>query len=50
MGASLSLIQLSSLIVNVLQELDCIAIIVDPITRSVMHMVGSMFVDDTDLC
>jgi hypothetical protein len=42
-----SWIQLGSMIVNVLQGLACGAVIIDPITRNVMHMVGSMFVDDT---
>ena len=48
-GAPPSWIQLSSVIVNVLRGLDCGAMIADPITGGMIHTVGSMFVDDTDL-
>ena len=34
---------------SVLQGLDCGAMIADPIIGDVIHTVGSMFVDDTDL-
>ena len=48
-GAPPSWIQLSSVIVNVLQGLNCGAKIADPITGDVIHTVGSMFMDDTYL-
>ena len=48
-GEPSSWIQLSSVIVNVLRGLDCGVMIDDPITGNVIHTVGLMFVDDTDL-
>ena len=44
-----SWIQLSSVIVNVLQGLECGAMLANPITVAVIHAVGSMFVYDIDL-
>ena len=48
-GAPPSWIQLSSVIVNVLQGLDYTVMIADPLTGDVIHTVGSMFMDDPDL-
>ena len=48
-GAPASWVQISSMIVMILRSLNYGAKIIDPITRSVIHTVGSMFVDDTDL-
>ena len=47
--APVSWIQFSAVIVNVLKRLEFGAMIVDPITRNVIHTAGSMFVDDTHL-
>ena len=48
-GAPPSCIQLSSGIVTVLRGLDYGVMLVDPITRNLIHTVGSMFVDNIDL-
>ena len=48
-GAPLSWICLSSVIVNILRKLKHGAHILDPMTKSLIHSVGAMFVDDSDL-
>ena len=40
---------MSSVIVNILRKLGNGARMLDPITRKLIHSVGAMFVDDTDL-
>lgn len=44
-----SWIMLSSVLVNVFRGLDYGAKICDPITRAIIHSMGALFVDDTDL-
>ena len=48
-GAPLSWIQNSSVIANIVKGLDYGAHVIDPITSAVIHSIGAMFVDDTDL-
>ena len=48
-GAPPSWVCVSSVIVNILKGLDCRAHILDPITSALIHSVGAMFVDDSDL-
>ena len=48
-GAPPSWICLSSIIVNILRKLKHGAHILDPMTTSLIHLVGVMFVDDSDL-
>jgi hypothetical protein len=42
-------IQLSSIMVNVFKQLGRGAFIIDPITSKMIHTMGALFVDDTDL-
>jgi hypothetical protein len=44
-----SWIQLSSVLVNVFKQLNLGALIQDPITAEMMHSMGTLFVDNTDL-
>jgi hypothetical protein len=44
-----SWIQLSAVLVNVFKQLNLGALIQDPITAEVIHSIGALFVDDTDL-
>ena len=45
-----SWIQLSAvLVVNVFKQLELGALVVDPITQELIHSMGTLFVDDTDL-
>ena len=44
-----SWIQLSAVLVNVFKQLELGALVVDPITRELIHSMGTLFVDDTDL-
>jgi hypothetical protein len=44
-----SWIQLSEVLVNVFKQLNLGALIQDPITVEVIHSMGTLFVDDTDL-
>jgi hypothetical protein len=44
-----SWIQLSAVLVNVFKQLNLGALIQDPITAEVIHSMGTLFVDDTDL-
>ena len=44
-----SWIQLSSVTVNVFMQLGRGAFIIDPITSKMIHTMGALFVDDTDL-
>jgi hypothetical protein len=44
-----SWIQLSAVLVNVFKQLTLGALIQDPITAEVIHSMGTLFVDDTDL-
>ncbi len=48
-AASPSWIQLSTVLVNVFKQLNLGAFIQDPITAEVIHSMGALFVDDTDL-
>ena len=48
-GAPLSWMCLSSVIANILKKLKHDAHILDPMTGSLIHSVGVMFVDDSDL-
>ena len=48
-GTPLFRIQLSSVTVNVLISLDHGSMIINPLTRNIVHTVGYMFVDSTDL-
>jgi hypothetical protein len=49
-AAPLSWIQLSAVLVNAFKQLNLGALIQDPITAEVIHSMGTLFVDDTDLC
>jgi hypothetical protein len=44
-----SWIQLSSVLVNVFKQLNLGALTQDPITAEMIHSMGTLFVDDTDL-
>jgi hypothetical protein len=44
-----SWIQLSAVLVNVFKQLNLGAVIQDPITAEIIHSMGPLFVDDTDL-
>jgi hypothetical protein len=44
-----SWIQLSAVLVNVFKQLNLGALIQDPITAELIHSMGALFVDDTDL-
>ncbi len=44
-----SWIQLSAVLVNVFKQLNLGALIQDPLTAEVIHSMGTLFVDDTDL-
>jgi hypothetical protein len=44
-----SWIQLSAVLVNVFKQLELGALVVDPITQELIHSMGTLFVDDTDL-
>ncbi len=44
-----SWIQLSAVLVNVFKQLNLGALIQDPITAKLIHSMGALFVDDTDL-
>ena len=44
-----SWIQLSAVLVNVYKQLNLGAMIQDPITAAMIHSMGALFVDDTDL-
>ncbi len=44
-----SWIQLSLVMVNVLKQLGRGATLMDPITSKMVHTMGALFVDDTDL-
>ena len=44
-----SWIQLSSILVNVFKQLNLGSMIQDPITAEIIHTMGALFVDDTDL-
>ena len=44
-----SWIQLSAVLVNVFKQLNLGAVIQDPITAEIIHSMGALFVDDTDL-
>jgi hypothetical protein len=48
-AAPLSWIQLSAVLVNVFKQLNLGALIQDPITAELIHWMGALFVDDTDL-
>ena len=48
-GAPPSWVCLSSVIVNILRKLKHGARMLDPMTRNLIHSIGAMFVDDTDL-
>ncbi len=48
-AASPSWIQLSAVLVNVFKQLNLDALIQDPITAEVIHSMGTLFVDYTDL-
>jgi hypothetical protein len=48
-AAPLSWIQLSAVLVNAFKQLNLGALIQDPITTEVIHSMGTLFVDDTDL-
>jgi hypothetical protein len=48
-AASPSWIQLSAILVNAFKQLNLGALIQDPITAEVIHSMGTLFVDDTDL-
>jgi hypothetical protein len=48
-AASPSWIQLSAVLVNVFKQLNLGAMIQDPITAEIIHSMGALFVDDTDL-
>jgi hypothetical protein len=48
-GAPSSSTKLSLVIMHVFRGLDCGAMIMDPVTKKVIHPVGSMVVDDADL-
>ena len=42
-------IQLSTVLVNVFKQLKLGALLLDPITLEMIHTMGGLFVDDTDL-
>ena len=42
-------IQLSAVLVNVFKQLKLGALLLDPITLEMIHTMGSLFMDDTDL-
>jgi hypothetical protein len=42
-------IQLSVVLVNVFRQLELRALLLDPITLEMIHTMGALFVDDTDL-
>ncbi len=44
-----SWIQLGAVLVNVFKQLELGALVVDPITQELIHSMGTLFVDDTDL-
>jgi hypothetical protein len=44
-----SWIQLSAVLVNVFKQLELGALVVDPITQELIHSMGTLFVDETDL-
>jgi hypothetical protein len=44
-----SWIQLSAVLVNVFKQLELGALMADPITQELIHSMGTLFVDDTDL-
>ncbi len=44
-----SWIQLSAVLVNVYKQLNLGALIMDPITAVMIHSMGALFVDDTNL-
>ena len=44
-----SWIQLSAVLVNVFKQLELGALVVDPIMQELIHSMGTLFVDDTDL-
>jgi hypothetical protein len=44
-----SRIQLSAVLVNMFKQLELGALVVDPITQDLIHSMGTLFVDDTDL-
>jgi hypothetical protein len=48
-AAPLSWIQLSAVLVNVYKQLNLGSMITDPITAEVIHTMGALFVDDTNL-
>ena len=48
-AAPLSWIQLSAVLVNAFKQLNLGALIQDPITTEVIHSMGTLFVDNTDL-
>ena len=48
-GAPPSWIQLSFVNINILRGLDFGAKMCDPLTRAIIHTIGAMFVDNTDL-
>jgi hypothetical protein len=48
-AAPLSWLQLSTVLVNAFKQLNLSALIQDPITTEVIHSMGTLFVDDTDL-
>jgi hypothetical protein len=42
-------IQLSAVLVNVFKQLKLEALLLDPITLEMIHTMGALFVDNTDL-
>ncbi len=44
-----SWIQLSAVLVKVFKQLEPGALLVDPITQELIHSMGTLFVDNTDL-
>jgi hypothetical protein len=48
-AASPSWIQLSAVLVNAFKQLELSALISDPITLEMIHTMGALFVDNTDL-
>ena len=44
-----SWIQLSAVLVNMLKQLELGGLVVDPITQELIHSMGTLFVDNTDL-
>jgi hypothetical protein len=44
-----SWVQLSAVLVNVFKQLKLGALLLDPITLEIIHTIGALFMDDTDL-